>query len=99
MPRTEARRLVTAVLTTLLTVPAPGLAGAVPARAAADHTQGVDATGSGSVRVRFTRAAPPGGRGRYLSPSPYASQIAGPYGQRVPGPYAQPGVVPQQPQR
>ncbi|WP_369250496.1 hypothetical protein [Streptomyces sp. R41] len=48
VPRCEVRRLVTAVLTALLTVPALGLAGAVPAKAATDHTQGVDATGSGS---------------------------------------------------
>jgi len=54
VPRSEARRLVTAVLTALLTVLALGLAGAVPARAAADYAQGIDATGSGSVRVWFT---------------------------------------------
>ncbi|WP_369264019.1 hypothetical protein [Streptomyces sp. R35] len=58
VPRSEARRLVTAVLTALLTVLALGLAGAVPARAAADYAQGVDATGSGSVRVWFTPSTP-----------------------------------------
>ncbi|WP_406471660.1 glycoside hydrolase family 64 protein [Streptomyces sp. NBC_01615] len=58
VPRSEARRLVTAVLTALLTALALGLAGAVPARAAADYTQGVDATGSGSVRVWFTPSTP-----------------------------------------
>jgi hypothetical protein len=36
---------VTAVLTALLTVPTLGLAGAMPAKAAADHTQGVTSTG------------------------------------------------------
>ncbi|WP_406502194.1 hypothetical protein [Streptomyces sp. NBC_00500] len=52
-----------------------------------------------SQAAGFTPVTEEGGRVRYLSPTPYASQIAGPYGQRVPGPYAQPGVVPQQPQQ
>jgi hypothetical protein len=61
---------VTAVLTALLTVLALGLAGAVPARAAADYTQGVDATGSGSVRIWFTPTTPASLVDvHYLSPS------------------------------
>ncbi|MFF1640456.1 glycoside hydrolase family 64 protein [Streptomyces sp. NPDC058246] len=52
-PRPKVGRLVTAVLAALITVLALGLAGAAPAKAAADYTQGVDATGSGSVRIWF----------------------------------------------
>jgi hypothetical protein len=56
--RPEVRRLVTAVLTALLTVLALGLAGAVPAKAAADYTQGVTSTGSGSVQISFKPTTP-----------------------------------------
>ncbi|MFF8024533.1 glycoside hydrolase family 64 protein [Streptomyces sp. NPDC007896] len=56
--RPEVRRLVTAVLTALLTVLALGLAGAVPAKAAADYTQGVTSTGSGSVQIWFKPTTP-----------------------------------------
>jgi cell division protein FtsN len=58
VPRTEVRRLVTAVLAALLTVLALGLAGAVPAKAAADYTQSVTSTGSGSVRIGFQPTTP-----------------------------------------
>ncbi|CAM5632960.1 MULTISPECIES: glycoside hydrolase family 64 protein [Streptomyces] len=53
-----AGRLVTAVLTALLTVLALGLAGAAPARAAADYTQGVTPAGTGSVQIWFKPATP-----------------------------------------
>ncbi|QDN92759.1 glycoside hydrolase family 64 protein [Streptomyces sp. RLB3-6] len=56
--RPGVRRLVTAVLTALLTVLALGLAGAVPAKAAADYTQGVTSTGSGSVQIWFKPTTP-----------------------------------------
>ncbi|SFG00167.1 glycoside hydrolase family 64 protein [Streptomyces mirabilis] len=56
--RPGGRRLVTAVLTALLTVLALGLAGAVPAKAAADYTQGVTSTGSGSVQIWFKPTTP-----------------------------------------
>ncbi|MFF1813583.1 glycoside hydrolase family 64 protein [Streptomyces sp. NPDC058251] len=57
-PRPKVGRLVTAVLAALITVLALGLAGAAPAKAAADYTQGVDATGSGSVRIWFKPTTP-----------------------------------------
>lgn len=56
--RPGVRRLVTAVLTALLTVLALGLAGAVPAKAAADYTQDVTSTGSGSVQIWFKPTTP-----------------------------------------
>lgn len=70
VPRPEVRRLVTAVLTALLTVLALGLAGAVPASAAADYTQGVTSTGSGSVQIWFKPTTPASLVDvHYLSPS------------------------------
>ncbi|MFI6493364.1 glycoside hydrolase family 64 protein [Streptomyces sp. NPDC050564] len=70
VPRPEVRRLVTAVLTALLTVLALGLAGAVPASAAADFTQGVTSTGSGSVQIWFKPTTPASLVDvHYLSPS------------------------------
>ncbi|MGW1760332.1 hypothetical protein [Streptomyces mirabilis] len=57
-PRPGVRRLVTAVLTALLTVLALGQAGAVPAKAAADYTQGVTSTSSGSVQIWFKPTIP-----------------------------------------
>ncbi|MCX5007482.1 glycoside hydrolase family 64 protein [Streptomyces sp. NBC_00638] len=56
--RPVVRRKAGAVLAALLTVLVLGLAGAVPARAAADYTQGVASTGSGSVQIWFTPTAP-----------------------------------------
>ncbi|MCF3129366.1 glycoside hydrolase family 64 protein [Streptomyces olivochromogenes] len=66
----EVGRLATAVLTALLTVLAFGLAGAVPASAATDYTQGITPTGSGSVQIWFKPATPASLVDvHYLSPS------------------------------
>jgi hypothetical protein len=64
-PRPKVRRLVTAVLTALLTVPALGLAGAAPAKAAADRTESVTSTGGGGGASSFPIAFQNNARGAF----------------------------------